>query len=227
MFLAAALSRTFARARQHPMHAPRLADGRRAMRFVALDRRSFLLMTTALGAGALSWPRRVRAQDRRAPDPLRFRPSGAGPLEPARPARGRHHGRDLLEPDQGEARRHLGLAAAAIEQVDGAPHRFHAQVGHAVHRRLRRADRGRRQVPRSSAWPIPRTNRRTRTIGRRWSGSRSRTRMPARSCSRSRSRRSGRSASCAARAASCQRRRSSRLAAGLRPSRPRCPAPTC
>jgi hypothetical protein len=51
------------------------------MRFVALDRRSFLLMTTALGAGALSWPRRVRAQDRSAlrirsdsdlqvPDPL-------------------------------------------------------------------------------------------------------------------------------------------------------------
>jgi peptide/nickel transport system substrate-binding protein len=36
------------------------------MRFLALDRRSFLLMTTALGAGALSWPWRARAQDGRA-----------------------------------------------------------------------------------------------------------------------------------------------------------------
>jgi peptide/nickel transport system substrate-binding protein len=40
------------------------------MRFVDLDRRSFLMMTSALGAGALSWPWRVRAQD---PTTLRIR----------------------------------------------------------------------------------------------------------------------------------------------------------
>ena len=34
------------------------------MRFLDLDRRSFLMIATAVGAGALSWPRRVRAQDR-------------------------------------------------------------------------------------------------------------------------------------------------------------------
>ena len=50
---------------------------------------------------------------------------------------------------------------------------------------------------------------------------------PARSCSRSRSHPCGRSAWCAARAASCRRRRWRRPAAGSRPSRPRCPAPTC
>src|SRR5919106_456419 len=36
------------------------------MRFVDLDRRSFLMMTGALGAGAVSWPCRVRAQDQSA-----------------------------------------------------------------------------------------------------------------------------------------------------------------
>ena len=33
------------------------------MRFVELDRRSFLLMTSGLGAGALAWSWRARAQD--------------------------------------------------------------------------------------------------------------------------------------------------------------------
>src|ERR687897_2912720 len=54
---------------------------------------------------------RPGAGPERAPDPLLLGPPGPGPLEPARPARGRHHGRDLREPDQGQARRDLGLAA--------------------------------------------------------------------------------------------------------------------
>jgi len=36
------------------------------MRFLDLDRRSFLMMSSALGVGAVSWPWRVRAQDRTA-----------------------------------------------------------------------------------------------------------------------------------------------------------------